>query len=74
MAANEIIVKISVTDIIEFKLGDIVYLKIDKDNEAGMITAIRISPSSYSYYVTWTDKEEAHHYGMELTTEKNYER
>lgn len=57
---------------VDFELGDIVYLKIDDSSNPGMVTEIRIFPGNIMYGVTWTNKELTPHYGIELTTTRNF--
>lgn len=52
----------------KFVLGDIVYLKIRKERNAGMVTCISVRPGNMIYYgITWEDGYEGTHYDIELT-------
>jgi len=54
----------------EIKIGDIVYLKTDKDQYPRMITGIMQRPSGFLYYLSKSDLETSH-YSIEFTSEVN---
>ena len=51
-----------------FRIGDIVYLKVDGDPNRGMVTGIMIRQSGLCYYVSWLATESCH-FDCELTAE-----
>lgn len=58
---------------VAFVLKDIVYHKMAKEKEAGMITAIIVKDEdTIFYWVTWPDMSEREHQACELT--KTYEK
>lgn len=54
----------------EFNIGDIVYLKTDKDQSERMVTGIMIRPNNIIYCLMCCTSE-TWHYGMEITKEKD---
>ena len=55
----------------KFSIGQIVFHKAGGE-EAGIITGVTFRSTSFTYLVTWADREEAEHYEFELTTEKEF--
>ena len=56
----------------KFEFGQIVYLKVDKE-DGGMVTGYLIRPNGgLVYLVTWSNAEEKDHWEIELTGEKDY--
>jgi hypothetical protein len=53
----------------DFKLGDIVYHRMNDDKNKGMITAINFRMTGVLYEVTWGSNNSSWHYQMELTDE-----
>jgi hypothetical protein len=51
----------------KFKLGEIVYLIVRRENVPGMICTCTVYPGGVSYSVTWADNDSSTHYEMELT-------
>lgn len=56
---------------VKFKLGDIVYRKVDPEDK-GMITGIIFRPTGVLYGVSWKDGEETTCYDIELTTHPEF--
>jgi len=52
------------------KIGDIVFLKTDKEQKARMITGVMQRPNGYIYYLSYSDLETSH-YEIEFSTEIN---
>ncbi len=52
-----------------FDFGERVYLRINPEKVAGMVTGFHIRVSSMLMSVTWPDRTETNHYFFELTTE-----
>lgn len=52
------------------KIGNIVFLKTDKEQKARMITGIMQRPSGYIYYLSLSDTETTH-YDIEFTSDIN---
>lgn len=55
---------------IKFQIGQIVFLKTDKDQEERIITEIWIKPGAVQYYVI-LDTLGSWHYDFELSTERD---
>ncbi len=59
----------------EFQLGQVVYLKIDKEQLPRMVTQLTININLSIYYTTYCvingQVTESSHYGHELTTNEN---
>lgn len=50
-----------------FWFGDVVYLKVDEEGEAAMVTKISIMPNdSYLFTVSWANGTDTAHYDFEL--------
>ena len=54
----------------KYKIGDIVFLKTDKEQEARIITGILIRPNGYVFYLSKSDIETTH-YQIEFTSDIN---
>jgi len=52
------------------KIGNIVFLKTDKEQRARMITGIMQRPGGYIYYLSLSDNETTH-YDIEFTSDIN---
>ena len=51
-----------------FQLGDIVFLRVCEERDAGMVTGICLRPdNTVIYYVSWGSGGESGHYAIELT-------
>ena len=54
----------------KYKIGDIVFLKTDKEQEARIITGILIRPNGFIFYLSKSDIETTH-YEIEFTSDIN---
>ena len=54
----------------KYKIGDIVFLKTDKEQEARIITGILIRPNGFVFYLSKSDIETTH-YQIEFTSDIN---
>jgi len=54
----------------EIKIGDVVFLKTDKEQHPRIITGIMQRPSGFIYYLSKSDSETSH-YSIEFTSEVN---
>jgi hypothetical protein len=54
----------------KYNIGDIVFLKTDKEQEARIITGILIRPNGYVFYLSKSDLETTH-YEIEFTSDIN---
>jgi len=52
-----------------FKCGDIVYHKMATEAEKGMVVGLMLRETHVSYWVSWSDRTETHHFDCELTSE-----
>jgi len=57
--------------VIEFNIGEFVYLKMDKEQERLMVVAITLKPCNAVMYGVSNSKEESWCYGMELSYERD---
>ena len=62
----------TVPDTLKYSIGDVVYLRVDDESRAGMITGVLMRLHGYVYYVTWGDRSETIHMEVELTAEKTF--
>jgi hypothetical protein len=52
------------------ELGDIVFLRVERERIPGMVTGFSVRANgNLSYSVTWAGRSESYHYAMELTTD-----
>lgn len=56
--------------ILEFTLGEIVYLKADSEPRQRMVTGISLRPNNAVSYALSTGGIESWHFSIEMTTEK----
>jgi hypothetical protein len=54
----------------EIKIGDVVYLKTDKEQSPRIVTGIMQRPGGFLYYIS-NSTTETSHYSIEFTTEIN---
>lgn len=54
---------------VDFRIGDTVYLRAAREKLAGMVTDIIVNPTGVLYGVTWGDRQDTRHYGIELSVE-----
>lgn len=59
-----------VTIYVAFKIGEIVYLKVDPE-EKGLVIGYDVRPDLIHYCVAWPG-ENRYHYEVELTDQLNY--
>lgn len=53
--------------------GDVVYLRVDDEHTAGMVTQLRILPNdNYLYTVSWGDGQDTAHYEFELSDSPSF--
>lgn len=63
--------KLPTGHILDFELGDIVYLKTDPEQLERIITAFCLYPGNGVTYRLSFDTEDAWHYAIEISTEKD---
>lgn len=52
-----------------FKCGDVVYHKMTEERCRGLVTGFSVRETHVSYWVSWGDRTESHHFDSELTAE-----
>lgn len=57
-----------VTIDVDFKIGDIVYLKLARRKHTGMVICLVVSEIGVIYVVSWESCDETRHYAIELTS------
>ena len=67
----KLINKLSSGHKIEFKIGQTVYLKTDKEQSPRVVTGISLKPSNSVIYCLSQNITETWHYGFEISDEKN---
>lgn len=50
-------------------LGDVVFLRFDREGDVGIITTVMFFPGGHSYQVSWPSGNTTTHYDIELTDE-----
>lgn len=59
-------------DVIKFRIGDVVYHRLDGFGSPGLVMGHMSQPGHYKYLVRWDDMEDRMHYDFELTSTPNY--
>jgi hypothetical protein len=57
--------------VIEFNIGEFVYLKVDKDQSKRMIVSIALRPCNAVQYEIYDGHSESWHFGIELSAERD---
>ena len=60
-----------ITMFVAYKIGDLVYLKIDPE-ELGMVIGYDVRPDYIQYCISWPGGCSTYHYEMELTDQENF--
>ena len=63
--------RIATGHILEFQIGDIVYLKTDEEQKDRIITSIRLCADNGVLYSLSCGMSETIHYSIEISPEKN---
>lgn len=65
--------EITMSDAVQFELGQKVYLRCHQENEFGYVTGITFRPYGHTFCVTWSDRIETSHFGLELSADSLWE-
>jgi hypothetical protein len=57
---------------IEYKFGDMVWLRCAKGELMGCVVGVLLHPDGWLFEVTWSDATTSIHNGFELSREKEY--